>query len=148
MYFFPWIYQDDATCRLAFITHHALAGAFTTTMLISELMDRYHAPSESRRPLDRLRRWAGRHPQASLKRTNSRDPRVVQALEKRIRGDMSAREARRRIAPIQPPATPGPRPADDAPARPAPHVVEALELLVEGEVSPREAKRLLGEATP
>ncbi len=101
----------------------------------------------ARRPLDRLRRWASRHPLAPRKRTEPGDPRVVQALEKLIRGDVGVAEARRRIDPIQihkKPARPAP---GDAAVRPAPHVVEALERLVDGEMNPGEAKRLIEEAT-
>jgi len=36
-----WICQIKETCYLGFVTHHSLADAFTTTMLLSELMGYY-----------------------------------------------------------------------------------------------------------
>ncbi len=96
--------------------------------------------ADARRPLDRLRRQANRHPRPPRTRTERGDPLVVQALEKFVRGEMDVEEAHRRIDPIQGREKPAQPDAGDAAGRTDPHVVEALEKLIAGETSINDAQ--------
>ena len=46
-----WVSRIDQKYYIGFVTHHSLADAFTTTMLISELMSYYHLLLKGQRPV-------------------------------------------------------------------------------------------------
>jgi len=46
-----WVSRIDQKYLMGFVAHHSLADAFTTTMLMSELMDYYHRLSIGQNPL-------------------------------------------------------------------------------------------------
>jgi acyl transferase domain-containing protein/SAM-dependent methyltransferase/pimeloyl-ACP methyl ester carboxylesterase len=46
-----WVSRIEQKYFMGFVAHHSLADAFTTTMLMSELMDYYHQLSKGQRPL-------------------------------------------------------------------------------------------------